>query len=80
MDRVYRACTLDGHELVDPNAIITLDDARLGAIRAAYKTADANAKAKVKAYLTAYGNKLSAEMKAGDVSAIEEILKLNDEV
>ena len=67
-------------EIVDPNAIITLDDARLGAIRAAYKTADANAKAKVKAYLTAYGNKLSAEMKAGDVSAIEEILKLNDEV
>ena len=67
-------------EEVDEDAIITLDDDRLNAIRAAYKAANADAKAKVKKYLANYNNKLSAEMKAGDVNAIEEILGINDEV
>lgn len=67
-------------EVVEEDAIITLDDARLNAIRAAYKTTNADAKAQVKKYLANYNNKLSAEMKASDVNAIEEILGLNDEV
>lgn len=64
-------------ETVDENPIITLDSGRLSAIRAAYKDADADIKAQVKKYLANYGNKLSAEMKASDVEAIEEILELN---
>lgn len=71
---------LEEEETVDEDAVITLDDDRLNAIRAAYKGADANAKAKVKKYLANYNNKLSAEMKTSDVLAIEEILGLSDEV
>jgi hypothetical protein len=67
-------------EEVDEDAIITLDEDRLNAIRAAFKGSDATIKAKVKKYLANYNNKLSAEMKTGDVLAIEEILELNDEV
>ena len=67
-------------ETSDEDTVITLDDARLNAIRAAYKTANADAKAKVKKYLANYNNKLSAEMLSSDVNAIEEILGLNDEV
>ena len=67
-------------EVVEEDEIITLDDDRLNAIRAAFKASDANTKAKVKKHLTEYGNKLSAEMKTSDVNAIEEILGLNDEV
>lgn len=62
------------------DVIITLDDDRLNAIRAAFKASDANTKAKVKVYLVDYNNKLSAEMKISDVNAIEEILRLYDEV
>ena len=64
----------------DENEIITLDDARLAAIRTAFKASDANTKAKVKEHLVDYGNKLSDTMKFSDVNAIEEILGLNDEV
>lgn len=60
--------------------IVTLDSARLTAIRNAFKSADSSTKAKVKNHLAEYGNKLSAEMKQSDVDAIEEILGLNDEV
>ena len=67
-------------ETSDEDTVITLDDARLNAIRVAYKTANADAKAQVKKYLANYNNKLSAEMRKGDVNAIEEILGLNDEV
>lgn len=70
----------DEVEEVDEDAIITLDDDRLNAIRAAFKASDAATKAKVKAHLVDYSNKLSAEMKTSDVNAIEEILGLNDEV
>jgi hypothetical protein len=65
---------------VDNNAMITLDADRLTAIRNAFKSADASAKAKVKTHLTEYGNKLSDTMRECDVNAIEEILGLNDEV
>jgi GTPase SAR1 family protein len=65
-------------EVEDP--IIILDNDRLNAIRAAFKSADTSTKAKVKVYLADYGNKLSAEMKASDVDAIESVLGLSDEV
>lgn len=67
-------------DVIEEDAIITLDTDRLTIIRAAYKDADTSTKAKVKKHLTDYGNKLSAEMKTSDVNAIEEILGLNDEV
>lgn len=62
------------------NEVITLDDDRLDAIRDAFRGADTSVKAKVRKHLVDYNNKLSAEMKASDVNAIEEILGLNDEV
>ncbi len=62
------------------DTFITLDDARLGAIRVAFKAADAATKAEVKKHLADYGNKLSAEMKASDVNAIESILEISEEV
>lgn len=65
-------------EVEDP--IIILDNDRLNAIRAAFKSADTSTKAKVKVYLADYGNKLSAEMKASDVDAIESVLGLSEEV
>lgn len=67
-------------EEVDEDAVITLDDDRLNAIRAAFKASDATTKANVKKHLADYNNKLSAEMKTSDVNAIEEILRLSDEV
>lgn len=70
----------DEIEEADEDAIITLDEDRLNAIRAAFKASDATTKAKVKAHLVDYSNKLSAEMKVSDVNAIEDILGLNDEV
>ena len=70
----------DDVEEIDEDTIITLDDDRLNAIRAAFKSSDAATKAKVKTHLVEYGNKLSDTMKAGDVNAIEEILGLSDEV
>ena len=60
--------------------MITLDAERLNAIRAAFKSADASAKAKVKTHLAEYGGKLTDTMKTSDISAIEEALGLSDEV
>jgi hypothetical protein len=71
---------VEEEEETDEDAIITLDDDRLNAIRAAFKGSDATTKAKVKKHLVDYNNKLSAEMKTSDVNVIEEILGLNDEV
>lgn len=67
-------------EAEEVDEVITLDDDRLDAIRAAFKGADASVKAKVRTHLVEYGNKLTSEMKASDVLAIEEILGLSDEV
>ena len=64
----------------EDDAMITLDAERLTAIRAAFKAADANAKAEVKKHLVDYNNKLSDTMKSSDVDAIESILGLSDEV
>lgn len=70
----------DEEETVDEDALITLDNARLTAIRNAFKGSDASTKAKVKTHLVAYGGKLSDTMKTSDINAIEEILGLSDEV
>ena len=67
-------------DVEDEDVVITLDDDRLNAIRAAFKASSADTKAEVKKHLVDYGNKLSAEMKTSDVNAIEGILGLNDEV
>ncbi len=70
----------DTVEEIDEDAIITLDEDRLNAIRAAFKASEVGVKTEVKKHLTNYGNKLSAEMKIRDVNAIEKILGINDEV
>lgn len=67
-------------DTIDEDPVITLDDARLNAIRDKFRGADAAVKAKVKVYLANYGNKLSAEMKQSDVDAIESVLGLSEEV
>ena len=60
--------------------MITLDNARMGAIRDSYKAADAKKKSEVKKYLVNYNGRLCDTMMQSDVLAIEEILGLNDEV
>ena len=64
----------------DDDAMITLDNLRLTAIRVAFKAADAGTKAEVKTYLANYGGKLCDTMKSSDVKAIEKILGSSDEV
>lgn len=66
----------DDDEIVDANPVITLDSARLAAIRAAFKAADADTKKEVKKSLANYGNKLCEEMHQSDVEAIEAALGL----
>ena len=65
---------------VEEDEFITLDDARLNAIRDAFRGTDASTKAKVKSHLVEYGGKLTDTMKTSDVNAIEEFLGLIDEV
>ena len=68
------------NETEEEDVIITLDDDRLNAIRAAFKASDAKIKAKVKEHLVDYNNKLCDEMKQSDVDAIESVLGLSEEV
>lgn len=58
----------------EDEAIAPVDKDTLAEIRANFKTADADAKAKVKTILSNYGGKLATEMKPSDVAAIQEIL------
>lgn len=67
-------------ETIDEDVMITLDDARLNAIRDKFRGSTAQVKSEVKKHLVGYGGKLVAEMKTSDINAIEEILGLNDEV
>lgn len=60
--------------------MITLDDARMGAIRNAFKAANATQKAEVKKRLVDYNNRLCDTMRQSDVDAIESVLGLSDEV
>jgi hypothetical protein len=64
----------------EDDTMITLAADRMSAIRKAFKAADAGTKAKVKAHLVNYGDKLSDTMMSSDVDAIESILGLSDEV
>ena len=54
--------------------LIELGKARLDAIRAAFRTADADTKKEVKKYLANYDNKLAEKMLESDVKAIEKEL------
>ena len=63
---------LDGED----EAIEPVDKAALTAIRAAFKEADAKAKAEVKTILGNYGGKLANEMRPSDVNKIIEILDI----
>lgn len=67
-------------EDVVEDEMITLDDARMGAIRDSYKAADAKKKSEVKKYLVNYNGRLCDTMKQSDVDAIEKVLGLSDEV
>lgn len=67
-------------ETVEEDEVIALDDTRLNAIRDKFRGSTASVKSEVKKHLVVYGGKLVAKMKTSDVSAIEEILGLNDEV
>ena len=63
---------LDGEN----EAIVPVDKNTLAEIRAAFKEADAKAKAEVKTVLADYGNKLASEMRPSDVNKIKEILDI----
>ena len=56
--------------------MVTLGAEQMNAIRTAYKNSESATKAKVKPYLAAYGNKLSATMSRSDIVEIEKILGL----
>ena len=60
----------------DADEMITLGAEQMNAIRTAYKNSESATKAKVKPYLAAYGNKLSATMSRSDINEIEKILGL----
>ena len=59
---------------VDEDTIVAVDKDVLTAIRAAFKAADDDTKAKVKIILGNYGGKLATEMKPVDVKSIQKIL------
>lgn len=80
VDNVVDEAPFDIEETDTEDAMITLDDARMVAIRSAFKNSSADIKSKVKSYLVEYGNKLVDTMKSSDVDAIESILGLSDEV
>ncbi len=56
--------------------VTPVDKDTLTEIRANYKTADAEAKAKIKTILGNYGGKLATEMRPSDVAAIKKILDI----
>ena len=66
----------DEPEVKKEPKLIKLTDARLTAIRKAFREASDEDKKKVKGYLKNYDNKLSAEMYESDVISIETILQL----
>ena len=66
----------DDEPVTEENKLIKLDKARLDAIRAAFRTADATVKKDVKKYLANYDNKLAEEMYESDILAIETLLQI----
>lgn len=63
-------------EELEEEAIVPVDKDVLGEIRAAFKSADAETKAEVKAILSNYNGKLANEMKPSDVAKIKEVLDI----
>lgn len=66
----------DEESVVEEPKLVKLDAERLGAIRDAFRSADANTKKSVKGYLTNYGGKLVDEMAETDVVSIETLLQI----
>lgn len=58
----------------EEEAVVPVDEDTLAAIRANFKSADADTKSHVKAVLSNYNGKLSSEMSPSDVEKIKEIL------
>lgn len=63
-------------DVVEEDAMITLDTNTLTTIRNTFKASEADVKAQVKEYLVDYNNKLSETMRSSDVEAIKKILKI----
>ena len=63
-------------EIEEEEAIAPVDKDTLAEIRANFKTADADAKAKVKTILSNYNGKLANEMRPSDVEEIKKILDI----
>lgn len=79
-DDIVDEAPFDIDDPTEEEVMVTLGAERMGAIRNAFKTSDAETKAKVKQHLVSYGNKLVDTMNQNDVLAIEGILGLSDEV
>lgn len=60
--------------LQEEEAVVPVDKETLTAIRANFKSADADTKSQVKSVLSNYNGKLSSEMRPSDVEKIKEIL------
>lgn len=67
---------IEDEDIMEEEAIAPVDKDVLAEIRAAFKGADAEAKAEVKTVLADYGNKLANEMRPSDVNKIKEILDI----
>jgi hypothetical protein len=67
---------LDDEPVAEEPKLIKIDAERLGAIRDAFRSADANTKKSVKGYLANYGGKLVDEMAETDVVSIETLLQI----
>ena len=67
---------IDDEPASEEPKLIKLDAARLGAIRDAFRGADADTKKEVKKYLANYDNKLAEEMYEIDVVNIETVLSI----
>ena len=66
--------TLEEMGLLEDEVALPVDKDVLTAIRAAFKTADANVKSNVKTVLVNYNGKLATEMKPSDVKKIKDYL------
>ena len=64
----------DEDTVQEKEPIVPVDEGDLSAIRSAFKTADADTKAKVRTVLSDYNGKLSSEMRSSDVERIKSIL------
>lgn len=66
----------DDEEINVEDEPTSVDKATLDAIRASFKSANADIKAEVRVVLSNYNGKLASEMKPSDVEKIKEILKI----